>query len=32
LTKENAPVLVHIGKDKVQQWMLVRLQQKNDGN
>ena len=32
LTKEDAPVLVHIGKDKVQQWMLVRMQSKKDGN
>ncbi len=28
LTKENAPVLVHVGKDKTQQWTLIRLQQK----
>ena len=27
LTKEQAPVLVHIGKDKTQQWLLVRLKQ-----
>jgi hypothetical protein len=31
LTKDEAPVLVHLGKDKVQQWMLVRMQQKKDG-
>jgi hypothetical protein len=31
LTKDEAPVLVHIGKDKVQQWMLVRMQQQKDG-
>jgi hypothetical protein len=27
LTKDEAPVLVHIGKDKTQQWLLVRLKQ-----
>jgi hypothetical protein len=27
LTKDEAPVLIHIGKDKTQQWMLVRLKQ-----
>ncbi|HJZ90904.1 MAG TPA: hypothetical protein VKE40_08530, partial [Gemmataceae bacterium] len=32
LTKDDAPVLVHIGKDKTQQWMLVRVQQQKDGN
>lgn len=32
LTKENVPVLVHIGKDKTQQWMLVRVQQQSSGN
>lgn len=31
LTKDNAPVLVHIGKDKTQQWMLVRVQKQKDG-
>jgi hypothetical protein len=31
LTKSDAPVLVHIGKDKTQQWMLVRVQQQKDG-
>jgi hypothetical protein len=32
LTKSDAPVLVHIGKDKTQQWMLVRVQQPANGN
>jgi len=27
LTKEQAPVLVHFGKDRTQQWLLVRLKQ-----
>jgi len=27
LLKEQSPVLVHLGKDKTQQWTLVRLQQ-----
>jgi len=27
LTKDEAPVLIHIGKDKTQQWTLVRLKQ-----
>ena len=27
LTKDEAPALVHIGKDKTQQWLLVRLKQ-----
>jgi hypothetical protein len=27
LTKEEAPVLVHFGKDRTQQWMLVRMKQ-----
>lgn len=27
LTKDEAPVLVHFGKDRTQQWMLVRLKQ-----
>jgi hypothetical protein len=31
LTQEHAPVLVHLGKDKVQQWMLVRMQQQKGG-
>jgi hypothetical protein len=31
LTKSDVPVLVHIGKDKTQQWMLVRVQQQKDG-
>ncbi len=25
LTQENAPLLVHFGKDKVDEWLLVRL-------
>ena len=27
LTKDEAPVLVHFGKDKTEQWTLVRLSQ-----
>jgi hypothetical protein len=27
LTKDESPALIHIGKDKTQQWTLVRLQQ-----
>jgi hypothetical protein len=27
LTQDEAPALIHIGKDKTQQWTLVRLQQ-----
>jgi hypothetical protein len=26
LTKEQTPVLVHFGKDKTQQWLLVRVE------
>jgi uncharacterized protein (TIGR03000 family) len=29
LTKEETPVLVHFGPDKTQQWLLVRIKQKN---
>ncbi len=25
LTQDQAPVLVHLGKDKMQQWLLVRI-------
>ena len=27
LTKEQTPLLVHFGKDRTQQWLLVRMQQ-----
>jgi hypothetical protein len=27
LTKDESPALIHIGKDKTQQWTLVRLKQ-----
>ena len=27
LTQDEAPALIHIGKDRTQQWMLVRLKQ-----
>jgi len=27
LTKDEAPVLIHIGRDKTEQWTLVRLKQ-----
>ncbi|QDU49342.1 hypothetical protein [Gimesia panareensis] len=29
LTKDEAPLLVHIGKDKTEQWLMVRLNQKD---
>jgi hypothetical protein len=32
LTKDEAPVLIHIGKDKTQQWLLVRLKQSEPQN
>lgn len=35
LTKDEAPVLIHLGSDKTEQWLLVRLQQPEsapDGN
>ena len=35
LTKDESPALIHIGKDKTQQWTLVRLkqpEQAGDGN
>lgn len=32
LTKDEAPVLIHIGKDKTQQWTLVRLKQPQQPN
>ena len=32
LTKDETPVLVHMGKDKTEQWLLVRLKQKPDGS
>ena len=31
LTKDESPALIHIGKDKTQQWTLVRLQQPQQG-
>ena len=30
LTKDESPALIHIGKDKTQQWTLVRLKQPSD--
>ena len=30
LTKDEAPVLIHFGKDRTEQWMLVRLKQPDD--
>jgi hypothetical protein len=30
LTKSETPVLVHMGKDKTEQWVLVRLNQKSE--
>ncbi|HEV2971797.1 MAG TPA: protocadherin, partial [Pirellulales bacterium] len=32
LSKDEAPVLIHLGKDKTQQWMLVRLKQTDQQN
>ncbi len=32
LTKSETPVLVHMGKDKTEQWVLVRLNQNADGS
>ena len=29
LTKDEAPVLVHFGKDRTEQWLLVRLKKDN---
>lgn len=29
LTKDEAPLLVHVGKDQTQQWLMVRLDQKD---
>jgi hypothetical protein len=31
LTADQCPVLIHIGKDRTQQWRLVRMQQTADG-
>lgn len=31
LTKDEAPCLIHFGKDKTEQWLLVRLQPPADG-
>jgi uncharacterized protein (TIGR03000 family) len=31
LTKDETPVLVHVGKDKTQQWMLVRMAEPKNG-
>jgi hypothetical protein len=30
LTKDEAPVLIHFGKDKTQTWLLVRLEEKKE--
>jgi hypothetical protein len=32
LTKDEAPVLIHLGNDKTQQWLLVRLKQSEPQN
>jgi len=29
LTKDEAPLLVHTGKDETQQWLMVRITQKD---
>ena len=31
LTKDEAPCLIHVGKDHLQQWLLVRLQKPDAG-
>lgn len=31
LTKDEAPVLIHFGADRTEQWLLVRLQNANNG-
>jgi hypothetical protein len=31
LTQEEAPALVHFGTDKVEDWLLVRLEAPEDG-
>ncbi|MGE0607736.1 MAG: protocadherin [Pirellulales bacterium] len=31
LTKDEAPILIHFGKDRTEQWLLVRLKQPDDG-
>jgi hypothetical protein len=31
LTMDEAPALIHIGKDKTQQWTLVRMKQPSQG-
>ncbi len=30
MTQDQAPALIHTGKDKTQQWLLVRLKQPPD--
>lgn len=32
LTQDQCPVLVHFGKDRTQQWLLVRMQEPQSGN
>ena len=32
LTKDEAPVLIHFGADRTEQWLLVRLQQPKSGD
>ena len=32
LTKDEAPALVHVGKDKTEQWLLVRLNKPNEAD
>ena len=31
LTKDEAPALIHFGKDRTEQWLLVRLNKDTDG-
>ena len=31
LTQDESPALIHLGKDKTQQWTLVRLKQPQQG-
>jgi len=32
LTKDEAPALIHFGKDRTEQWLLVRLHKPTDPN
>jgi len=32
LTKDEAPCLIHFGKDRTEQWLLVRLKKQEEGD